>query len=108
MFCTLYNPPVPPEPQRVEVASWRNGSIAVSIVLTLIVLLLFGANKLPELARGFGKSMREFKKAASGVEEEFRLRAERQFDHADAEGSRRALAPAAVGAALARVEPLTP
>lgn len=42
------------------------------MMILFIVLLLFGANKLPELARGFGKSMREFKKAASGVEEEFR------------------------------------
>ncbi|HYC69912.1 MAG TPA: twin-arginine translocase TatA/TatE family subunit [Opitutaceae bacterium] len=42
------------------------------MMIMFIVLLLFGANKLPELARGFGKSMREFKKAASGVEEEFR------------------------------------
>jgi len=42
------------------------------MMIMFIILLLFGANKLPELARGFGKSMREFKKAASGVEEEFR------------------------------------
>jgi sec-independent protein translocase protein TatA len=42
------------------------------MMILFIVLLLFGANRLPELARGFGKSMREFKKAASGVEEEFR------------------------------------
>lgn len=38
----------------------------------LIVLLLFGADKLPELARGLGKSMREIKKATSGVEDEIR------------------------------------
>lgn len=42
------------------------------MMIMFVILLLFGANKLPELARGFGKSMREFKKAASGVEEEFR------------------------------------
>lgn len=42
------------------------------MMILFVVLLLFGANKLPELARGFGKSMREFKKAASGVEEEVR------------------------------------
>lgn len=42
------------------------------MLIMFVVLLLFGANKLPELARGFGKSMREFKKAASGVEEEVR------------------------------------
>lgn len=42
------------------------------MLIMFVVLLLFGADKLPELARGFGKSMREFKKAASGVEEEVR------------------------------------
>jgi sec-independent protein translocase protein TatA len=40
--------------------------------ILLIVLLLFGADKLPELARGLGKSMREIKKATSGVEDEIR------------------------------------
>ena len=42
------------------------------VLIMFIVLLLFGANRLPELARGLGKSVREFKKAASGVEEEVR------------------------------------
>jgi sec-independent protein translocase protein TatA len=42
------------------------------LLIMFIVLLLFGADKLPELARGIGKSVREFKKAASGVEEEVR------------------------------------
>ena len=38
----------------------------------VIVLMLFGGKKLPEFARGLGKSIREFKKAASGVEEDFK------------------------------------
>lgn len=42
------------------------------MMIMFIVLLLFGAERLPELARGIGKSVREFKKAASGVEEEVR------------------------------------
>lgn len=42
------------------------------LMIMVIILMLFGANRLPELAKGFGKSMREFKKAASGVEEEVR------------------------------------
>jgi sec-independent protein translocase protein TatA len=42
------------------------------LLIMFVILLLFGANRLPELARGFGKSMREFKKAASGVEQEFK------------------------------------
>ena len=33
------------------------------LIILVIVLVLFGAQKLPELARGLGKSMSEFKKA---------------------------------------------
>lgn len=42
------------------------------MMILFIVLLLFGANKLPELARGMGKSIKEFKRAASGVEEQIK------------------------------------
>lgn len=42
------------------------------VMVFVVVLLLFGGQKLPEFARGLGKTMREFKKAASGVEDEFR------------------------------------
>lgn len=42
------------------------------MLIMFIVLLLFGANKLPELARGMGKAVREFKKATSTVENEMR------------------------------------
>lgn len=41
-------------------------------LITLVILLLFGAKRLPELARGLGKSLKEFKKSTSEVEEEFR------------------------------------
>jgi sec-independent protein translocase protein TatA len=40
------------------------------IWIFIIVLLLFGAKKLPELARGVGKSMGEFKKAREEFERE--------------------------------------
>jgi len=40
------------------------------VVIFLIILLLFGAKKLPQLARGVGKSMGEFKKAKDEFEHE--------------------------------------
>ena len=43
------------------------------IIVLLVILLLFGAKRLPELARGMGKGIREFKKATSGIEEEMKL-----------------------------------
>jgi sec-independent protein translocase protein TatA len=42
------------------------------LLVFVIVLVLFGGEKLPDFARGLGKSIREFKKAAAGVEEEFK------------------------------------
>ncbi len=40
------------------------------LVILFIVLLLFGAKKLPELARGLGQGMREFKKATTEIQDE--------------------------------------
>ena len=40
------------------------------IMILLIIFLLFGASKLPELARSLGKSMGEFKKAQREAEHE--------------------------------------
>lgn len=40
------------------------------IMIFIVILLLFGAKKLPELARGVGKSMGEFKKAREEFERE--------------------------------------
>ena len=47
------------------------GAMEIFLIL-LIVLLLFGAKRLPELSRSMGKSLREFKKATSDVEDDFR------------------------------------
>jgi sec-independent protein translocase protein TatA len=41
-------------------------------VIFLIVLLLFGGNKIPELMRGLGKGIREFNNAKNSVEDEIR------------------------------------
>ena len=40
------------------------------IIILFIILLLFGAKKLPELAKGLGKGINEFKKASSDIKEE--------------------------------------
>lgn len=41
------------------------------LLILFVVLLFFGPSKLPELARGLGKGMREFKKAQADLENEF-------------------------------------
>ena len=38
------------------------------LVILLIVLFLFGAKRLPEIARGLGKSLSEFKKGLKEIE----------------------------------------
>ena len=40
------------------------------IIILVILLLLFGSTRLPQLARGMGKSIREFKKGVSDGEPE--------------------------------------
>lgn len=43
------------------------------LVILVIVLLLFGSKKLPELAQGLGKGIREFKRAANDIQSELDL-----------------------------------
>ena len=45
------------------------GAMEITIIF-IIVLLLFGGKKLPELAKGLGKGIKEFKKAKNDVSEE--------------------------------------
>lgn len=40
------------------------------IVVLVVILLVFGGKKLPELARGLGKALREFKKARDEIDGE--------------------------------------
>ncbi|HZW39619.1 MAG TPA: twin-arginine translocase TatA/TatE family subunit [Ignavibacteriaceae bacterium] len=44
------------------------GSTEIMLIV-LVILLLFGAKKIPELAQGIGKGMREFKKSLKDVDE---------------------------------------
>ena len=39
-------------------------------MILLVVLLLFGGKKLPELAKSLGKGIREFKQASQGIADE--------------------------------------
>ena len=39
------------------------------MIVLVIFLLLFGAKRLPQLAKGLGSSMREFKRGAAGLED---------------------------------------
>jgi sec-independent protein translocase protein TatA len=40
------------------------------ILIVLVILLFFGAKKLPELAQGLGKGIREFRKATRDIQDE--------------------------------------
>lgn len=40
------------------------------VIILVIVLLLFGASKLPEIARALGKSIKEFKKAGKEIKDD--------------------------------------
>jgi len=40
------------------------------IIIALVVLLLFGGKKIPELMRGLGKGVKSFRDGASGIDEE--------------------------------------
>jgi len=42
-------------------------------IIMLVVLLLFGAKRIPEIARGLGKGIREFKSATSEISRELTL-----------------------------------
>ncbi len=43
------------------------------ILIVIAILILFGAKKIPEFAKGIGKGMKEFKKAVKEVEEDIQL-----------------------------------
>lgn len=40
------------------------------ILIALVILVLFGAKKIPEMMQGLGKGIREFKKASKDIEED--------------------------------------
>jgi TatA/E family protein of Tat protein translocase len=44
-------------------------SVPELLILLLVLLLVFGAKRLPEMGRSLGKGMREFKDSVTGVED---------------------------------------
>ena len=52
------------------IASFMNLAGPDLIVILLIILVLFGAKKLPELARGMGQAVKEFQKAKDEFSDE--------------------------------------
>ncbi|MEH7305376.1 twin-arginine translocase TatA/TatE family subunit [Neobacillus drentensis] len=42
------------------------------ILILIVALVIFGPNKLPEIGRAVGKSIREFKKATEGIAEDIK------------------------------------
>ncbi len=54
----------------MNIASFGNFFGPDTLIIFLVVLLLFGAKKLPELAKGMGQAVREFSKAKDDIERE--------------------------------------
>ena len=43
------------------------------LIIFILVLVLFGPNKIPELARGLGKGLREFRKATNEIRNQLKF-----------------------------------
>jgi sec-independent protein translocase protein TatA len=60
----------------MNIATFGNFFGPDTLIIFLVILLLFGAKKLPELARGMGQAVREFSKAKDDIEREVTRAAE--------------------------------
>ena len=49
----------------------------------LVLVLLFGSKKIPEIAKGLGKGIRDFKNATSDIQEEIRKTSNEVTDQVD-------------------------
>ena len=52
---------------------FQNVGAGELLIIVLVILILFGSKKIPELAQGIGKGMREFKKAINDVQEDIKI-----------------------------------
>lgn len=49
-----------------------NIGTAEIVIVTLVILLLFGGKKIPELMKGFGKGVKNFKNGMKGIEDDIK------------------------------------
>ncbi|MBX5437497.1 MAG: twin-arginine translocase TatA/TatE family subunit [Alicyclobacillaceae bacterium] len=76
--------------------SWMNPGLSGLILILIMLLLVFGPKKLPEIGRAFGKSLREFREATKGMVEEVSNAADGGQPQKPAVSEVSAAAPAAV------------
>lgn len=57
------------------------------VVIAVVILLVFGGRKIPELMRGLGKGIRGFKEGLNGMTEEINCPLEKQGEKTDAASS---------------------
>ena len=52
---------------------FQNLGMPEIIIISIIVLLLFGGKKIPELMKGIGKGIRNFKDGVKGIEDDIKI-----------------------------------
>jgi|SRR5579872_664319 len=81
-------------------------SMTHMVVLFIVVLVVFGPHKLPELARGLGKLMAEFRKASTDFKSAFETEM-RDIERQALQAERKKAAEAAAASAMAADQPAT-
>jgi sec-independent protein translocase protein TatB len=81
-------------------------SMTHMVVLFIVVLVVFGPHKLPELARGLGKLMAEFRKASTDFKSAFEQEM-RDIERQALQAERKKVAEAAAASAVAAEQPAT-
>jgi sec-independent protein translocase protein TatA len=96
----------------ITIASIMNLMGPDMMVILLIVLLLFGAKKLPELARGMGRAVKEFSAARGEIERELSQPSSKVASSCPLPSNGASLpnarqpVPPSMGIGLTRIEPL--
>jgi sec-independent protein translocase protein TatA len=79
------------------------------VLIFVVLLLLFGAKRLPELAQGMGKGIRDFKRAVNGLDDGSMQQANAQQNYLQTTPVAPLVAPGQPAAAPAAVaEPVVP